>query len=429
MFLRNCLLIVAAASAMAAQLVSDSGGETLDRLIERALSRNGELLAARQRIAEMQGGVVQSRLKVNPSIEAGFASGRALNSRGESEFGIGYSHTFETGGKRDRRVEAAGIRVELATLEIADRERLLRADVQVRFSEALAAARNLASAEQLLELNRQSYQIAQARTREGEGTPLEEGLLRVEVNRIASDRLVFSNQIERAVLELKTLAGLEADEPLMLSGVLAAPKIKLAASEAVERALGERPDLRAARMEELLAAAEAKVARADATPDVVATARYSRSTARFEQYGLAGPGGAPVQIRDTDNLLSGGISITLPARNRNQGNIQSAAARERAASLRKQHIERAVRQEVLAAMRRYETAREALELFDQGVVRQSRENLRILRAAYELGEIRLMDVLNEQRRLIEAQRAYTDLLREAFLAAVEVERATGATVF
>jgi len=40
-----------------------------------------------------------------------------------------------------------------------------------------------------------------------------------------------------------------------------------------------------------------------------------------------------------------------------------------------------------------------------------------------------MDVINEQRRLVDTQRAYTDLLREAFIAAVEIERATGSPVF
>jgi cobalt-zinc-cadmium efflux system outer membrane protein len=437
MLLRDCLLLFAAAGAAltgpppdtVAQLVSETGGETLERLIEAALRRNGDLLAARQRIAEAQGGLVQSRLRVNPAIQADFTSGRPLNSGGESEFGIGYAHTFEAGGKRDRRVEAAGLRVEIATLEIANRERLLKADVQARFSEALAAARNLESAEQLLELNRQSYQIAQARTREGEGTPLEEGLLRVEVNRIASDRLLFSNQIERAVLELKTLAGRGVDEPLKLSGVLSAPEIGLTLGEAIGQALSQRPDIRAARLEETLGGAETRLAKSEAVPDIVASARYAHVNSRFEQYGLAGPTGGPVPIRDSDNLLSGGISITLPTRNRNQGNIQSAVARERAAVLRRQQLEREVRQEVAAAIRRYETAKQALGIFDQGVVQQSRENVRILRAAYDLGEIRLIDVINEQRRLIETQRAYTDLLREAFLAAVEVERATGGPVF
>ncbi|MCL4395249.1 MAG: TolC family protein, partial [Chloroflexi bacterium] len=354
--------------ASAAQFVSDTGGESLDSLVAAALKRNGDLLAARQRIAEAQGLLTQSRLRINPAIDASFASGRVLNSPGESDFTIGYSHTFELGGKRDRRVEVAGLGVELATLEIANRERLLKAEVKTRFAEALAAARNLTSTEQLLDLNQQSYRIAQARTRQGEGTQLDEGLLRVEVNRIASDRVLFTNQIERALLELKTLAGISPGEPLKLTGALSAPKLGVTLDQAVTRALADRPDLKAARMDESLTDAETRLAKSEAVPNLVGFTRYSRITAQFDQFGLTAPGGSAAPIRDTDNLLTGGISINLPLRNRNQGNIQASVARHQNASLRRQYLERVVRQEVQAAMGRYEAAAKALSVFDQGVV-------------------------------------------------------------
>jgi cobalt-zinc-cadmium efflux system outer membrane protein len=365
----------------------------------------------------------------NPSLDLSLTSGAILNSPGEREIGLGYAHTFELGGKRERRIEAGKAGVDLVRAGIADRERLLRADVRSRFAEALAAARNLESAGRLLELNQQSYEIAQARTRQGEGSPLEEGLLRVEVNRIRSDRLLFANQVERAVAQLKTLCGRAPDEPLRISGVLAAPALTVSLESALERAIGARPDLLAARIEEALDDAALRMARSDAVPNLVASARYSRVTARFDQFGLAGPGGPVVPLRDTDNLLSGGISINLPLRNRNQGNIQAAVARRQSAALRRRFVEQVVREEVSTAFRRYQTARQALAIFDEGVIRQSQENVRILRAAYQLGEIRLMDVINEQRRLVDTQRAYTELLKEARLAEVELERAVGAPIF
>ena len=131
-------------------------------------------------------------------------------------------------------------------------------------------------------------------------------------------------------------------------------------------------------------------------------------------------------LRDRDNLLTAGISISLPVRNRNQGNIEAAVARDRGARLRREALERSARREVLAAVNRYQAARKALGVFDEGVVPQSQENLRIVRGAYELGELRMLDVINEQRRLLETQRAYTDLLRDANIAVAELERAVGA---
>jgi cobalt-zinc-cadmium efflux system outer membrane protein len=190
-------------------------------------------------------------------------------------------------------------------------------------------------------------------------------------------------------------------------------------------ALKRRPDLEAARIEEALAEAELRLARTGAVPDLVATGRYTHSQTRFDSYGFARPGGPLVPLRDRDNLLTAGISIVLPVRNRNQGNIDAAVARQHAARLRREFLERSVRQEVLAALSRGRAAAQALEVFDQRVIGQSQENLRIIRGAYQLGELRLLDVINEQRRLLDTQRAHTDLLRGAYLAAVEVERAVG----
>jgi cobalt-zinc-cadmium efflux system outer membrane protein len=393
-----------------------------------ALTRNAELLAARQRTTEAQGLLLQAGFRPNPGFEVSVTNGSILGSRGERELTLGYAHTFELGGKRERRVEVAQLGTELAQLEIADRERQLKADIKARYGEALAATRNLETAERLLELNQQGYRLTQVRVREGEAAPVEQGLLQVEVGRLDSDRLLLENQVARAILELKTLAGMNPDELLRLSGDLSkVPVPALLAQEMVERALTGRPDLKAARLEEKLAEAEVRLARAEAVPNVIGFGRYTRSSARFDQFGLNGAG-VPVPIRDTDNLLTAGVSITLPMRNRNQGNIQAAMARQQAAQLRRQFIEQVVRREVHAAYSRYETARRALGIFDQRVIGQAQDNLRIIRAAYSLGELRLFDVINEQRRLIDTQKAYTEVLKEYYLALVELERAIGGPI-
>jgi cobalt-zinc-cadmium efflux system outer membrane protein len=333
------------------------------------------------------------------------------------------------GGKRDRRVAIARLAVDLAGLSVPDRERQLRADVKARFGEALAAIRNLESTEHLLELTGQSLRIAGARARVGEGAPLEEALIQVEANRLQSDHLLFENQVQRALLELKTLAGIRMDEPLQIIGDLAAPPVTLTLVEALDRALGQRPDLKAARIEEELGEAETLLARTEAVPNVVLSGRYSRVSSRFDQLGYSSSGGPLVPLRDTDHILAGSVSIPLPVRNRNQGNIQAALARRQASLLRAQYLEQLVRREVESAYGRFESVRRALELFDQGVIRQSENNLSVLRAAYDLGELRLLDVINEQRRLVETQKSYTEILKESYLAAAELERVVGTPIF
>jgi len=403
-------------------------GASVEELVQIALARNAELLATRQRTTEAQGLLLQAGFRPNPGFEVSVSNGAILGSPGERELTLGYAHTFELGGKRERRVEVARLGTELAQLEIADRERQLTAEIKARYGEALAAVRNLETAVQLLGVNQQSYRLTRARVNQGEAAAYEQGLLQVEVGRLQSDRLLFENQVTRVLLELKTLTGMNLDEPLRLRGDLSTlPAPTLLVQEAMQRALAERPDLKAARLEEQLGEAETRLARAEAVPNVIGFGRYTRSSARFDQFGLSGAG-MLVPLRDTDNLLTAGVSITLPSRNRNQGNIQAAVARREAARLRRQFIEQVVRREVNAAYGRYVTARQALEVFDQQVLGQSQDNLRIIRAGYTLGELRVFDVINEQRRLIDTQKAYTDVLKEYYLALVELERAVGTPI-
>lgn len=435
-FLSAVILIGASHSARIARgqtpaaptsYIDPTRGTGIDQLVEMALSRNADLLATRQRIAEAQGLLRQSAFRTNPAIEASYGNGAPLGSPGEREFSVGYSHIFELGGKRTRRIEVSELGLKLAELEVADRERQIRADVQSRYAEALAAIRNFEITDRQLGLNRETFQVTQARVQQGEAPAVDRGLLQVEVGRLESDRALAENQVVRGLLAIKPLAGIALDQPLTLQGDLRTQPASLTLADALAKAIAARPDLAAVRIEESLRDAETRAAKAEAVPNLVGTARYTRINSRFDQLGLNNAG-TPVPLRDTDNTLTAGVSITLPLSNRNQGNIQAAEARTKSAQLRRQYLEQVIKQEVTAAFSRFEAAKRSLEIFNKNVLDRAQDNVRIIRAAYTAGELRLFDVLNEQRRLTDTQRAYTEVLREYFVSVVELERAIGARV-
>jgi outer membrane protein, heavy metal efflux system len=408
-----------------AQYFDARAGRGVDDLVTQALARNADLLATRQRVTEAQGLLRQAGFRPNPGFDTSFGTGAPLGSKNEREFSVGYNHIFELGGKRQRRVEVAERGAELAKLEIADRERQIRADVRSRYGQALAAIRNFSIVESLFNVTNQTLQLTSARVRTGESARLEQTLVQVEVGRLNSDRTLLENQVSRAILDLKPVVGFSLDEPLQLSGDLKADgSVKVTQEEAIARALRARPDLEAARLQEALTEAEVRAARAEAVPNLIASGRYARTNSAFSQSGLTS-GGLPAPIRDTDNIATVGISVILPVRNRNQGLIQAAQARQAAAGLRRRFLEQVVAAEVRSAFTRYEAARKALDVFDTQVLDTAQNNVQIIRAAYTAGELRIFDVLNEQRRLVDTQRAYTDVLREYYLAIVELERAVG----
>lgn len=405
--------------------IDQARGTGVTDLVSMAFRQNAELLATRQRLTEAQGLLRQSAFKPNPAFEASYGDGAPVGSQNFRELSIGYSHIFELGGKRARRIEVSEWGIKLAEFEIAERERQIRADVKSRYAGALAVIRNLQITEQQLGLTRETFQVTQARVKEGEAPAVDQGLLQVEVGRLQSDRTLAESQVLREVLAIKPLVGMNLDQPLTLQGDLRGEPQGLTLAEALARGAASRADLGAARIEESMREAETRSARAEAVPNLVGSIRYTRSDDLLDQLGL-NRGGAVVPIRDLDNMLTAGISIVLPARNRNQGNIQAAEARAASARLRRQYVGQIVAQEITAAFRRFEAARQARAIFDDTVLDRSQDNVRIIRAAYTAGELRLFDVLNEQRRLVDTQRAYTEVLREYFLSLVELERAIGA---
>jgi cobalt-zinc-cadmium efflux system outer membrane protein len=175
------------------------------------------------------------------------------------------------------------------------------------------------------------------------------------------------------------------------------------------------------------ALAEVNLARAEGKPDVTVSARYSRSNSAFDQLGL-NPSGELTPLRDRDNILTFGLAIPIFQPKRNQGAIEAAIARSTASQLRREHLEAVVRLEVEAALRRWEAAKRTLEILNRGVIGQSEKNLVVVREAYSLGQLRILDVLNEQRRLIETQLTYLDAQSELFQSFAELERAVGGTI-
>ena len=399
----------------------------IQELQRLALAGNIELQAVRQEIAAARGLLTQSRLRPNPGVDVTFGTGRPLGSTGEREFEIGYAHTFELGAKRARRIDVGQVGVEIAELIVADRERQLLAEVKTRYAEALAAGRNLQMLNELWELTDRAYRAAQQRVAEGEAAPLERALLQVEAGRLTADRLLAASASARAVAALKLAAGVDASESIGVRGDLKPPAVVLSLEEAIARALIERPDLKAARAEETRADAEVGLARAERVPDIIGLARYGRVQSQFPQFGLTATG-QPTPLRDTDHVLTVGVSIPLPFANRNQGTIEATTARRQGAALRRQFIEQSVRTDVIAAHTQYIATLRALEAFGQVVVDQSQESLKIIRGSYDLGEVELLDLLQEQRRVVETQKAYTDVLKEHYVARAALDAAIGTEV-
>ena len=411
----------AAVSALRPYFDPAQGASSAD-LVRRALASNGELVAARLDIERARARLRQAGLRPNPTLDFEQTTGRLTGSAGESETSVGVSVPLEAGGQRRRRVDLARVELEAAEAEVADRERRLASEVLGLYAEALSALRELEITEGLTDLDTKTVVVVQARVNEGESAPIELNLLRVEVERLRSRRALAEGRLQATLLRLKALASVPAAEPLRLREELTNAALRRppgSVDAAVEAALRTRPDLRLARLTEEVAEAGLRLARAQGSPEVTAFTRYTVSRGAFDD--------TPVgTLRDKDRLLTFGVSVGLPVFNKNQGAKAEAAAAIAQARSRREYLEAVVRSEVASAYARYEAASKALATYEQGVIQRSSENVRIMRAAYELGHFSVTELLAEQRRLLDSQRDFTEALSEQYRALADLRSAVGA---
>ena len=153
---------------------------------------------------------------------------------------------------------------------------------------------------------------------------------------------------------------------------------------------------------------------------------HGRFGAGFPQRGF-GPAGDLERVRGVFHYWSAGAMVTLPILNRNQGAIAAAQADRTVAAAQVDAARLTAQAEVAAARARDRNARRALDAYGAEAIGLARQNLDIVRQTYELGRGTLLDVLNEQRRYLDLERAYTDVLREAFEARQTLKEALGET--
>ena len=408
----------------AGRYVDPVNGLSLDQAVARALEHEPALLAARTEIDVARGRRLQSSLRSNPMV--------SFERRGEpagtdNQTTVAMEWPLDL-FRRGERVAVADRELTVVQLAVADRERLLAAEVRTRFGEMLATIRDLALLDDVVGTTRRQYDLLRARVELGAAPPLDRDALDVELRRLESDRLLQLGRTETAAFELKRALGMSATARLTVRETLedvvrreSAGTPEISETSAV---LDQRADVReaAARVD----AAEARIERVetDSRPDVSLFASYMRMDSGFPQRGVA-PDGTLERVRGVFHYIAAGATVTIPVLNRNQGEVAAARGARAGASALYEAARLTADMELAAARARDEHARQAVGGYAAGAQVLARQNLNVVSQSYDLGRLTVFDVLAEQRRYLDVERAYSEALRAAYDARTALNRAIG----
>ncbi|MDA9859581.1 TolC family protein, partial [Rubripirellula sp.] len=131
--------------------------------------------------------------------------------------------------------------------------------------------------------------------------------------------------------------------------------------------------------------------------------------------------GAGVDTGSDDTYAVLGVTVPLPIRNRNQGNIRAARASVAAASSSIERTRLDLEGRLAMAVGRYDTARRRYERLRDNVLPGAEETFELSKTAFDAGESNYLTLLTAQRTLVNTQLRILDALDQTRQASAEID--------
>jgi outer membrane protein, heavy metal efflux system len=366
-----------------------AGDLSLAEALHRADAQNPSLLAQGYAGRAAEALIDQAGVHPNPTLDVSvenFGGTGAVRGADGLETTVQFSQALERGGKREKRVAVARHEQTVADLDYAVRRTEVLAAAATAYVEALAAQERLSLAETSLALAEETSASVAARVKAAEASAAESARARAASALARAEHARAGSALTQARTALAATWGGEPDDVPSLSGGLHSLE-SLPERDALLAKLAAHPRYALQQATVSSRRASLQLAHAQSSPDVTVG------------------GGVRFFREGSDAAFVAGVSVPLPFRNSNQGNIRAAretlAGTEQAARA----LDAALRTTFSVAWQEMQTARTLAIDLGTDALPATEEALAVVRHAYARGELPLLDVL-------EAQRAHTALRRE-----------------
>ena len=387
-------------------------GMTLESAVQTALSNNRDLQAAHYAVWKAKGRLAQAGKWPNPELELSGMSDVVFRNEGAGAFTVGLAQTFPLTARLSLAKESARVDVLRALREIRNRERLLIAEVRTTSIEILDSQARAKALEDLLASAQKTSSLAEERLAAGQGSLAEKSLSLVDQRRIANELDSARLTHNLAMLKLKTLLGLGANEPLELSGTLESVIEKLGTPSSPKSI--HRPDVDLLTLEEEKAGIEIALARAEAWEGIRLGIQYTYDRNTDAPEGLG-----------TDQFLGLAVSIPLPVWDQKKGLIEERTAirDESRARLRAAKLE--IENALASALRRVALLRSRLAAFDTQTLDPVSKSVEEMTTAFESGRVDMRDLFIVREKLGQLRLERIALQSQLALALADLESTTG----
>lgn len=390
---------------------------TLDALVAEALEKNPELRFYEAEIAAAKGGRKTAGLWPNPEVGGGIGQRSARDPGGITGEGLAWSASvvqpFEWPGRIGLRKAIANRDIELAELGYGRLKVALTARMRVLGYTLFAAQEKASAAREVANRYRDLREVLVQREPAGL-TPLLEFRI-IEAGELTSQRTATLAALatQAALLELNQLRGQPPGAPLSVAQADLSFRPLDPSETLLALARTNNFDLRLRAVDLAQQGFRVALAKNERFPTLSVGPSISKSAAG--------------RAAEKETIIGMGISLPLPLWNRNQGNIQTAEARQMQAEASLYVTQRDTDRQVLQAALNYETKLREMGRWRPDSVQHFREAAEVADRHYRLGAVPIATYVELQNQYLGAVQALLETKQEALEAGQNLELLTGLT--
>ena len=381
---------------------------TLNQVAQLALQHNPVMSGAEAVLEQSQGQRVTAGAYLNPTITGSAGRGSIRDpSTGVSitERTITVEQPLEWLGKRAARQRAADAGLAGALAGMEETKVILMAEVKAAFFQLLFAQQDAQLARENLKTVEDLVKLVSARVGTREAPKFELVKATVELQKSKKDLARADNALLVARAKLNTVTGKALGERFAIQGEFETVRSGLELRVLMDQALDRQPALR--RQQKVVEQAEFTLEqeRASRMPNVAVIGQYHREAG--------------------DESITAGLSVPLPIWYRRQGEIGTAMGTHRRAQAERDRFQQELEQTITQHFQEVRTAREQMQVFEQGLLFQAKEAFDIAQFSFRHGATSLLEVIDAQRVNRQTLLEYAQARADHSIALARLERAVG----
>ncbi len=378
---------------------------TLRDVLDVALRRNLDIVAARVRVDSAHGEQRIARAIPNPIV----------NSAPNQPWQYTVSLPLDLTPQRLFRTRAAARGTDAALADAADVARQVTFSVRQAFSDVLLAEQTRELADERREIFRQLLAADSVRLRSGDLPQREVTKAELEMARADAELVRAGAQVHASRLALQLQMGIAApDTSFTVTGLLAYRPVIIPEDALAALAARLRPDL---------VAAHQRTAQSEAITHMAATmwVPTPELTYSYQHGGQFARG----DLFTNGSAYALGFGCSRPLFYRNGGEREKSGAGLAAAQLATTRTEAQVATDIATAVDAYHSAQGLAERYESGLLDRARSVLETARYAYGTGATSLLELLDAIATWSDTRSAYYSALHDYWISVYALERAVG----